>query len=110
MARKLRYTEEERKISNRYSSIKQRAEELEWSREKFIEWYKKQDKKCCYCGSTEKELKIFYDSDKSKRKRTRGMTLEIDRKADKEYSEENCVLSCYWCNTNVISKKKLSAF
>ena len=30
---------------------------------------------------------------------TRGWSLEIDRKKpNHEYSEENCVWCCYWCN------------
>ena len=33
--------------------------------------------------------------------RTRGVWLEIDRKKPKEsYSEDNCVLACYFCNND----------
>ena len=44
------------------------------------------------------ELNKFYDLNSSKRKSTRGKSLEIERIEDKEYSENNCELSCYWCN------------
>jgi len=33
------------------------------------------------------------------KKNERGWSLEIDRKnSNLEYSKENCVMSCYWCN------------
>jgi hypothetical protein len=31
-------------------------------------------------------------------KRPRGQSLEIERKEDTKYNEENCELCCYWCN------------
>lgn len=31
-------------------------------------------------------------------KRPRGQSLEIERKEDTKYTEENCELCCYWCN------------
>ncbi|MBL1242834.1 MAG: hypothetical protein COA39_000285 [Sulfurimonas sp.] len=95
-----KYTDKELKISNRYSSIKSRVNDLDkhWSREDFIAWYKSEEKICCYCKSTEEELTKFYEKNNSKRKATRGQTLEIERIEDKEYSRKNCKLSCYWCN------------
>ena len=95
------YTEEQKLASNRYSSIKARvAYKLEevWPREDFINWLISKEKKCCYCGCTQCELEKFYENNESKRKRTRGKTLEIERKEDKAYSSSNCELSCYWCN------------
>ena len=96
-----KYTEKERYASNRYTSINSRvAYDLSqyWSRASFIKWYISEPQVCCYCGCTLEELFKFYDLTDSKRKKTRGRTLEIDRKDDSRYSEGNCVLSCYWCN------------
>lgn len=97
----MQYTEEERVASNRYSSIKSRVKYnlgSFWPREDFIKWYINEEKKCCYCGCSQNELEIFYSKNSSKRKTTRGKTLEIERIKDKEYTESNCKLSCYWCN------------
>lgn len=94
------YTDEEKLASNRYSSIKSRVTynlEKYWSRKDFIGWYIEQ-KECYYCKSSIKDLKSFYKLDNSKRKLTRGKTLEVDRLKDIEYTKENCVVSCYWCN------------
>ena len=91
-------SDEEREASTRYSQIKSRANIDNWSREDFIAWYTKSLKKCHYCGCTEKEIKKFWILSKSKRKKTRGKSFEIDRKRDEDYSADNCVLACYWCN------------
>lgn len=87
--------------SKRYSDIKQRVKyDLDdfWTRESFISWYEDEPKVCCYCQCTTEELKLFYDLNDSKRKTTRGRVLEIERKNDAPYSQDNCKLSCYWCN------------
>lgn len=101
MSKWIPYTEEQRVASNRYSSIKSRVTynlENYWSREDFIYWYVNKEKKCCYCECSQSELDSFYNKNASKRKSTRGKTLEIERKCDEKYSKENCELSCYWCN------------
>lgn len=99
--RKAKYSEEQKKASNIYSSIKSRAKDkitAHWTREDFINWYIHKEKVCCYCGCTIDELRTFYTKNDSKRKATRGNNLEIERKEDKEYTEGNCELACYWCN------------
>jgi len=100
-----KYTEIESIASNKYTHIKARVKnnpgyKLEdyWKREDFINWYVNIEKKCCYCYSTEEEIILFYNKNNSKRKNTRGKTLEIERIQDKEYSKNNCSLICYWCN------------
>ena len=96
-----KYTPEEKVASNRYTSLKSRLDydlEQYWSRKDFIAWYTNKPKKCCYCGCTSKELDQFYENTNSKRKNTRGKTLEIERKEDKPYSQDNCDFCCYWCN------------
>lgn len=104
MSRKRKYGKKEKEASDIYSrkksALTKKGINIEdtWSRKDFINWYLNQDKRCKYCGCTENELKKFYELSESKRKRTRGKTLEIDRKEDKEYSKNNCVLACYYCN------------
>ena len=94
-----KYSEEDAKISKRYSSIKSRVGyKLDWSREDFIEWYKNEPQECHYCRTTHDDMVLFYNMQESKRSKTRGRTLEIDRKTDDKYSANNCVLCCYWCN------------
>lgn len=72
---------------------------------KFYDWYIKQEKKCYYCGIDEEKVEwIFKNIDNfrnSKRGKIRGSHLEIDKKDPKgNYTEENCVLSCYFCNND----------
>ncbi|MBP6714904.1 MAG: hypothetical protein KA157_13265 [Aliarcobacter sp.] len=101
MSKKATINIEEKIASNRYSNIKYRVTyELKeyWEREDFIRWFVNKEKKCCYCLCSAEELNKFYDLNSSKRKSTRGKSLEIERIEDKEYSENNCELSCYWCN------------
>lgn len=33
------------------------------TKEKFLDWYEKQEKECCYCGVKEKDLKIYFNQD-----------------------------------------------
>jgi 5-methylcytosine-specific restriction endonuclease McrA len=74
----------------------------------FLCWYRKQTMSCHYCGLTEEEQFQIIVSKKITSKRffieekvKRGRHLEIDRKNPEEpYSEQNCVLSCYFCNND----------
>lgn len=96
-------SEIEKTASNRYSSIKSRVNydlEKYWKRTDFIDWYIKEDKTCCYCGITEQEALKFYElkNVEGVKRIKRGKSLEIERIEDKEYTEDNCKLSCYWCN------------
>ncbi len=72
-----------------------------------MNWYNKQYQEqngsCCYCGMSEDKVKrLVVDLVKSKRARTRGTHLEIERKyssvGKNEYSPTNCALCCYICN------------
>jgi len=96
-----RYSAEQKIASQRYSSIKSRVDyklEEYWSRDDFIAWYVEEVDKCCYCGTSLDDLIRFYNSTESKRKSTRGKSLEVERIEDKPYSKDNCKLCCYWCN------------
>lgn len=63
----------------------------------FLELLKVQS--CKYCGITPSEIEKLGHQQKLFKKSERGWSLEIDRKnSNFEYSENNCVLACYWCN------------
>ena len=107
MGRKRKYNSpEEYEAVQRYDSIKDREKrkgivlEDNWSKNDFIAWYLKTEKRCVYCTLTQDEIRCFHELVKRRNKRgtTRGRSLEIDRKTDGSYTEENCVFSCYYCN------------
>ena len=57
------------------------------------------EKNCHYCGVTIEQIEKISDNKKIYKKNLRGWSLEIDRiNSNFEYSPENCVISCYWCN------------
>lgn len=55
---------------------------------------------CGYCGITKEEINLLRNNEMLLNKHdTRGYSLEIDRKEPNlEYTPENCIMSCYWCN------------
>jgi hypothetical protein len=54
---------------------------------------------CHYCKITEDQIAELIGKRKIFNKTLRGFSLEIDRKkANYEYTPDNSVLSCYWCN------------
>jgi hypothetical protein len=55
---------------------------------------------CEYCHITVEKIHALIDGQLlNKKKDTRGWSLEIDRKTPNyEYTKENCVWCCYWCN------------
>ena len=54
---------------------------------------------CAYCGITEDKVIDLSNKVKIFKKHFRGWKMEIDRMhPNKEYSEKNCVMACYWCN------------
>lgn len=54
---------------------------------------------CVYCGITIPKVIELANNQKLYKKNYRGWTLEIDRKdSNLEYSPDNCVMACYWCN------------
>jgi hypothetical protein len=68
----------------------------------FYDWFTKNDRKCYYCNITEIEIELLKIAGllDNKREKTRGKTLELDRKLPNEsYNNiQNLVLCCYWCN------------
>ena len=68
----------------------------------FFTWYRKQKRKCHYCETEEKTLTELFEAGVLATKRFRGRSLELERRDAKgnQYSEENCVLACYFCNNH----------
>ena len=72
-------------------------------RDEFLNWYNSQNKKCCYCGVEEADLKKYFHGKNTQYKdaRQRGKFLEVERvitAPENKYSKENCRLACYICN------------
>ena len=74
-------------------------------KDEFLNWYNNQEKKCCYCGVKEADLKKYFHSKNTQYEeaRPRGKFLEIERvitapESENKYSKENCRLACYICN------------
>jgi hypothetical protein len=54
---------------------------------------------CGYCHITIEEVIRLADIKQLHKKNYRGWSLEIDRlDSNLEYTKENCVMACYWCN------------
>ena len=54
---------------------------------------------CAYCNTSIKQIEILVEKKQVFKKSLRGWSLEIDRKnSNLEYSKDNCVMACYWCN------------
>ena len=103
--------DEIKRIEMVYYHIKRRTKlNFDWEKEDFVKWYLKKNTKCFYCKTSLDKLHKFYELTKNQNKRIkRGNNLEVDRKEDKSYSKENCVLACYWCNnakTDVFNEKE----
>jgi len=68
----------------------------------FFEFWNQEDSRTCeYCGISEKQIDILDKKSKIETKRfySRGRTMEIDKiDAFGEYTKDNIILSCYWCN------------
>lgn len=54
---------------------------------------------CHYCGLSLNDFELLYNQHQIFKKANRGFNLELDRKhPNLEYTKENCVMACYWCN------------
>lgn len=64
-------------------------------------FWNKENRSCQYCGISEKQIECLAQKVKIETKRfySRGKTMEIDKiDAFGEYTKDNIILSCYWCN------------
>lgn len=65
--------------------------------DKFVDLTNTQE--CAYCGITIPMVTELANKQQLYKKNYRGWSLEIDRKdSNFEYSPDNCVMACYWCN------------
>lgn len=68
----------------------------------FKTWFESTERKCHYCEITEREIEQLIQKNmiETKRLRTRGRRLEIDRVSpNRPYDDlSNLVFCCYWCN------------
>lgn len=77
------------------------------SSDDFANWYVEQlkinDCKCFYCDTSIHDIAKLIDQGKLRKRKirygSRGNVLEIDKNND-SYSQENCVLACYYCNND----------
>jgi 5-methylcytosine-specific restriction endonuclease McrA len=68
-----------------------------FSEGEFIQLLEKRE--CHYCGITLDGIESLIEKRKLYKKSLRGWSLEIDRlNSNIEYTPDNCVMSCYWCN------------
>jgi len=60
----------------------------------------KDAKECAYCHINKDAVQELIEKGRLYKKHpTRSWEFEIDRKFPNiEYSDENCVICCYWCN------------
>lgn len=80
------------------------------TRDRFIDWYMNElnisENKCHYCKTSILEIRQLLNDGVIRgrsvgRGGERGSNLEIDRRDPfGEYVENNCVLSCYYCNND----------
>ncbi|TPE42461.1 hypothetical protein [Pontibacter mangrovi] len=68
----------------------------------FFEWYQRQPRICACCNIEEYKLEELFDTGALETKRGRGRSLELERRDTRLnlYTEDNCVLACYFCNNH----------
>jgi hypothetical protein len=101
--------EQDTRLKTYYSTNKIKLVGFE-NRERFIDWYLHElhinNNKCHYCKTSILEIRNLLNSGIISGRNVggtgiRGHNLEIDRmQPGEEYSEVNCVLSCYYCNND----------
>lgn len=104
----LKIKEVQKQIELKEKELKDELEQfrLDYIRQTFpaifpVEQFQKliDSEKCAYCGITIPMVIELADKKELFKKNYRGWSLEIDRKdSNLEYTPENCVMSCYWCN------------
>ena len=94
------------KILKSNANRRNRKKDVRFSKEEFSNWYKKQEKKCYYCGITSDKLYLL-----PKIRRSRNLRLSIDRKNNSlGYLLTNIVLACNLCNTvktDILSEQEM---
>ncbi|MBL7113797.1 MAG: hypothetical protein ISS19_17800 [Bacteroidales bacterium] len=95
---------EERKKISEVRTLFNRKKFQKVSFPEFYDWYQNQRNQCHYCGLTQGEIDILIKDEKIKTRRlkTRGRKLELERRhPNLDYDQiDNLVLCCYWCNNS----------
>lgn len=101
--------EQERRLSSYYSANRVKLEGFA-GKDRFIEWYLHelyiQENKCHYCNTSILDIRRLINSGIVTGRLVRGggirgSNFEVDRKNPfGAYEENNCVLSCYYCNND----------
>ena len=101
--------EENTRIAKYYSTNKKKLAGFA-DKASFTSWYFAElythEKKCHYCHTSILEIRHLLnrgiiDGRRVKAGALRGPNFEIDRKdPNGAYTEDNCVLSCYYCNND----------
>lgn len=88
----------EEKIKELYKKYEAKYKKTLFPEDNFLELLNQ--KECKYCKVSLEDIRKLYKGGKIYTKwYTRGKSLELDRKIPNwEYSEENTVACCYWCN------------
>ncbi|RLA84870.1 MAG: hypothetical protein DRG78_00095 [Epsilonproteobacteria bacterium] len=74
-------------------------------------WNPKSERNCKYCGINEKQITSNNLEIKTKRFYSRGKTMEIDKiNAFDDYTKNNIILACYWCNNAKTDEFSLCEF
>ncbi|SHE46233.1 hypothetical protein [Pedobacter caeni] len=98
------YRIEKLRVAKNYNRAKHRGftdknDFADW----FIDQLEAYNCKCFYCETSIHEIKRLIDAGLLKQRNTRfghrGKILEVD-KNDNDYTKEQCVLSCYYCNND----------
>lgn len=93
----------------------------------FYCWYRKRNKKCCYCETSAEDLKKLFKIKDSKKdseeeqnkplyskKPSFSAELQIEKKnPNKPYNKCNCSLACAFCNnakSDMVNKKNFEAY
>jgi hypothetical protein len=92
------------RVANNYNRAKHKGFTDKYD---FADWFVNQLKEnnceCHYCGTSIHDIRKLINAGLLKERKTgfgyRGKILEVD-KNDDDYTKDQCVLSCYYCNND----------
>lgn len=98
------YKAEAERVANNFNKSKHKGFE---NKHEFAGWFVNQLKQnncqCYYCETSIHDIKLLLEAGLLKPRKTgngiRGPVLEVD-KNDDNYTQDCCVLSCYYCNND----------
>jgi len=98
------YVNEKKRVEKNYNKAKHKGFSNKYD---FADWFITQLKinncRCHYCETSIHDIRKLIDAELLKERKIgfgyRGKVLEVNKK-DNNYSKEQCVLSCYYCNND----------